>query len=244
MDKTKNIFSFILVIALVIAIPISIYILKNGNLDFRINAFKSDEPKHVTIGNVTNDSFTVTWITEKPVYGGIKLTKNLEPITELETTSFHSVEVKGLYPTNDYTFKIISDGIVYEKEYTVKTAEISLNNPNRWVFGQVFDTTGIQSQRGGSISLTLDNHGNRSQVLTSTINENGGYKFNVSNVLDSALRTHFQIDGLIDLEFKIFTDIDTAPITKRFTYNIERNIQIPNIYLGDVVIDTIPGAID
>lgn len=242
MNKSRNILSFLGVALLAISLPISLYILKTGNLDFRISAFESDEPVHVVISDVTNNTFKVSWITEKPVYGAVKLTNNVEPITESTSTSYHTVTIKNLDPASNYQFQMLSNGKAFEKTYSVKSAAISNTNANQWIYGQIFAKDGVSTQRGGTISVTLTTGSNTSQVLSTVINETGGYKINLGSVLNSALSSAFNTKTSTTLTFLIYSEFDTEPVKKTFTLDLSKESQIPNIYLGDINIDVIPGV--
>lgn len=241
MNKSKSLFTFLSVALLAISLPISIYILRTGTFDFRISAFESDEPVHVVISDVKNDSFNVTWITEKPVYGSVKLNSSVEPVSESVTTSYHTVSIKNLNPNSTYNFQILSDGQTFDTTYTVITSGTRVVAANQWIFGQVFAKDGVGTQRGGTISLQLFQGQLKSQLLTTTINETGGYKFNLGGLLNEQLSSEFNTKGTASLEAKIFSEFNAEPITKTFTLDLSKEIQIPNIYLGDISIDIIPG---
>ncbi len=241
MNKSKNLLTFLTVALLAITLPISLYILRTGSFDFRISAFESDEPVHVLISDVKSDSFQVTWITEKPVYGAIKTISSLQPVTESLITSNHSIIVKNVEPNSDITFQILSDGKSFETLYTVSTPSISNLQSNQWIFGQVFAKDGVSTQRGGIVSLQLEQGQNRSQLLSTTINETGGYKFNLGSLLNEQLNQEFNTKTSVNLRFLIYSEFNSEPIEKIFTLDLSKEIQVPNIYLADINIDIIPG---
>lgn len=241
MNKSKNLFTFLSVALVAISLPISVYILRTGSFDFRISAFESDEPVHVLISDVKSDSFQVTWITEKPVSGAIKLVNSVQPVTESLPTSNHSLTVKNLNANSDYTFELLSDGNVFATQYTVVTSPINSATANKWLLGQVFAKDGISTLRGGIISIQFESSGRRSQLLSTTINETGGYKFNIGQLLEENLNNTFNTESTSNVEIKIYSEFDSEPTTKIFTLNLSKEIQIPNIYLADINIDIIPG---
>jgi hypothetical protein len=92
-------------------------------------------PKKISISNVADDQFTITWVTDEKTSGFIKYgtTPQLENIAKderlersSENTTFllHYVTVKSLQPLKTYYFKISSGGRFYDNKgqaYTVTT---------------------------------------------------------------------------------------------------------------------------
>lgn len=240
MKKNRSLFSILAVALLAISLPISIYILKTGNLDFRISAFESDEPVQVQITDIGGSSFRVSWSTEKPVYGAIRLVDNIEPVTESTSTSYHSLVVKNLQLNRSYKFQLLSDGKLFPNEYSVQTAGVETTNPNLWITGQVFSKDGVNTQKGGLLVVQLTQNSVKSQKVSTVINETGGFKLNLGNLLNEANSAAFPTKAVNDVILEVYTDGGSVPVTKQFTMDLTREGQIPNIYLGDINLDLIP----
>lgn len=239
--KLNNFLNFLGVVVIGISLPISIYVLKTGNLDLRISAFQSDEPNNISISNITADSFKVSWTTEKKVYGAVKLLNEGQPLTDTNETSFHSLAITKLERGRNYQFQILSGNNTFEKIYSTQTHAINFDQPSSWLYGQVFSKDGISVLNGGLISLTISKDGVFSQNLTTTINETGGYQFNLAGITDLNEQS-FPFKQNVDIELTIYPNSVDKPVVRKFTLDLNFEKQIPNTYLGDIDLQVIPGV--
>lgn len=236
----KSVLNFLGLALIAISIPISIIILKSGQLDFSINAFLNEDPVNVVVSSVKSDSFTVSWYTEKALTGMLKLTETMEPISELADTKYHLITVKNLDPSTTYEFQLYSNGNIYPDVFKAITYAEKISDVNKWVNGQVFSTDGRTVQSSGLVYLRLMN-GNESQELVSTLNEMGGYKFNFNDLKDKNGNA-FDYKQLVDVEVTVFVDPKSDAIKKKFSLDFNYQNQIPNIYLAEPNLDIIPGV--
>lgn len=95
---------------------------------FRIKASPDMIPQDVRISNVSDNSFTASWVTEKETVGFVKWGENTPDQTTQEEGStpafIHSIDVRGLAPNTPYSFKINSDGEDFDNSgiaYQVQT---------------------------------------------------------------------------------------------------------------------------
>lgn len=97
-------------------------------------------PNNVTISNISDTSYTVSWLTQEPTSGSIRLDGTLpnsfffderfsgtNTSPEVASTPYttHVVTVRGLKPETAYKFSIVSNGASYihnGKPYEVRTA--------------------------------------------------------------------------------------------------------------------------
>jgi hypothetical protein len=238
--RFQKLFNFLSLALVAISLPLTVYILKNGNLDFTIEAFLNDEPQNVVISDINSDRFKVTWYTQKPTTGMLRLASSLEPYTETSESKYHELIISNLDANTNYDFQLLSNGNLFTQSYSVTTYPDNLNEENHWLIGQVFSLDGYTPQKGGIIYLTLINNGVNSSQTVAVINENGGYKINLANLRDNngnAFNHKISADVLI----KVYTDADSAVVEKRFTLNLILEKQIPNIYLAEPGLDLIPG---
>jgi len=114
-------------------------------------------PQEVEITNVTSTAFTVSWKTDKPTVGMVKIVSPEEKIfadsrdlTRQEAGEYylHYVVVSGLSPAKDYYFWVGSNGRWYgsegkeeEKKFRVKTAVTEAVMPleAKLAYGKVID---------------------------------------------------------------------------------------------------------
>lgn len=241
----KNYLSLFVVLGLLVTLPIITASLAKQGFEIRISALEDDSPQKVVVSDVGSDSFRVTWLTEREVIGGVKVEGS--SFYENEKTSFHTIEVNSLRSGTLYSFILLSDSKEFlaeeGKSYDVTTSTVSLKNGDFLVYGQVFSPDGYTFQQGGIITIFLSNDLGESQVLSSIINETGGYQFNLGNVRLDDFSGLFDYKGNVSATFTIYTSFDSPEFEKVFPVDFSTNRQIPNIYLGDVNIDVIP-AID
>ena len=242
-NKIKQIFSFIILSLFAISLPITIYILKTGNLDIRINAFESEEPVRVMVTDKSSDSFKVLWITEKKVFGAIKINETGEVISENFEANSHYLELTNLEPNKAYTITIFSGTTEFPQDQVIETLSYSEAGVNNYyVYGQVFDKTGVKVQQIGLVTLLAMDGYNTSELVGSTLNETGGFQINIDKLIQSVTGNKFNYDRNIDITLTIYTGIADEPIVKNYTFNFINQRQIPNIYLGDINLDIIPGV--
>ena len=107
------------------------------------------KPSSVKITNVSRDSFTVSWLTEKPAAGSLQLNETNQLFLDVRDKEekntdlyfVHCVDVINLEPSKEYSFTILSAGETYqEEEFKLKTAPL-LNNTKEadFAFGIVLD---------------------------------------------------------------------------------------------------------
>lgn len=233
------------VLFIVVAIPVTVYILQNQKLNFQINAFLNNEPVSVNVVDIRGNSVKIAWITEKSVLSVVQLTGNSTNIfPEDVDTKFHMMEITNLEPATTYTYKIISDGVEFTKaEYTFTTATIgSVASPSYLVYGQVFNTDGVSLQTDGLVFVQLNDNGNLSEKIPAILNKAGGFQLNLTGLLNNSHTSLFVYQKSLEVSVEVLSGTDTTPITKTFTMDLSVNHQIPNIYLGDINIDEIPGV--
>lgn len=150
-------------------------------------ASETVEPKNVTITNISDTSFTVSWTTTTPATGAVQLGEKLtnsvfyddrvsamtsQPI-ENQRFSTHAITVRALKPETMYQFNILSAGKPYQNgnaRYEVRTASIiaGLGTAIEPAYGQITTQSGDPAD-GALVYLTLTG----GQTL-STLTKSGG----------------------------------------------------------------------
>ena len=236
--------SIMSVLFLVVAIPITVYILQNQKFNFQINAFLNDEPQSISVVDVRGASVKITWMTEKSVIGMVKLSgDSTKTFFEKESSSFHLVEVRNLQPGQEYTFSLLSDGVEYSKpEYKFTTASILDEAGSSYlVYGQVFSVDGSTIQPSGLAYVQMNDGGKLSDKVPAVLNKAGGFQINLAGVLKSDHSGIFEYKKNLEVSVEVNFEVGKPSVTKKFTVDLSNNHQIPNIYLGDINIDVIPG---
>lgn len=233
------------ILFVVVALPVTVYLLQSQKFNFKINAFLNDEPQSVFVTDVRGSSVRISWMTEKSVVGMVKLSEDLTKLsTEKDSVSFHSLEVNNLEPGKTYTYSILSDGVEYKKaEYSFATNSASTTATQSYiVYGQVFSKDGFSVQNSGLVSLQLKDGDRYSQKIMAVINKVGGYQFNIANLVNADNSDSFNYKKNLEVIEEVYYEIGKTAIKKQFTMDFSVNHQIANIYLGDINIDIIPGV--
>lgn len=154
---------------------------------FRIGADSSVTPKNVRVTNITGDSATVSWITDKQTAGFVIWGSSKNSINKVEKEApvnqkyfSHSVTLNGLEPKSTYFFKINSDGNVFDNnnlawELTTGAA-LDVNKGTQLISGSVLTTSGNPAKR----ALVYANIGG--YVLSTLTSETGNFVFQLSLV--------------------------------------------------------------
>lgn len=218
--------------------------MQTQKFNFQINAFLSDEPQSAEIMDVRGSSFKIAWMTEKPVIGGVKLTESSKVIVEKTSSSFHVVEIKSLQPGDTYKFSLLSDGVEYKSDkYQVKTSSsLDVVKDPLVIFGQVFNVEGTASQPNGLVVVQLLSGDKSSAKMPAQLNNAGGFQVNLAGAFSNDAKAVFNYGKTVDVEVSVFYDVTKPAVTKKYSLNLSANRQIPNIYLGDINIDVIPGV--
>ncbi|MBI5018985.1 fibronectin type III domain-containing protein [Candidatus Gottesmanbacteria bacterium] len=170
----------------------------------------SHAPKNMTVTNITDTSFTVTWITDKPVSGSVKLDgagmffdeRYADATTKAQTASAeyttHSVPVRNLKPDTAYKFTILSNGAPANsggKPYETKTAPMitGLGTGIEPAYGQISAQNGLPLE-SAIVYLTLEN----GQTLSTLSKATGTWVIPLNLVRSSDLTRFVQNAERID----------------------------------------------
>lgn len=239
----KRTLSVIAIFALMVVLPLLTATLARNDFKIRIKALEDDTPHNVVVSDIRSTSFRVSWVTERSVIGGILLSDGVR-LVESSDTSYHSINVVGLKSSTQYSYKLLSGTKPFEKEeggdYVVDTSSIIEGDETYLVYGQVFSPDGYSFQQGGVITIKLSDETLTSQVLSTIINETGGYQFDLGELLSEDSNEKFPYKAKVDAVFGVYISHDQEIVEKRYTLDFTTNRQIQNIYLGEVNIDVIP----
>lgn len=150
----------------------------------------SVEPTSVTVTNVTDNMFTVTWLTESPATGVLTVTgasQKKQTVFDDRDIGYHSSTYTGRlgkYITHSVTFRYAKPGMSYEvvilssgKSYTNQGVPYQIQAPDTLVssgnslepaFGTIVTSEGQYAQ-GALVYLTLEN----SQMLSTLVQSSG-----------------------------------------------------------------------
>ncbi len=243
MKKNKTL-SLLTLIGLLVAIPVVTGMFQRSGFELRISALEEDEPRNVVISDIKSTSFRVSWVTERQVIGGILMESGTQ-FNENTKSSYHTIEVTGLKASTTYTFNLLSDAKAWPMEtgedYTNRTSSMPVTDETFLVYGQVFSPDGFSFQQGGVISMQLIGGGYTSQIVSTIVNETGGYQFDLGGLQNDSLTRNFPYKQEVEADLKVYIAHDQQGVEKTFSIDFLSQRQIQNIYLGEVNIDIIPG---
>ena len=173
---------------------------------FMNEAFAS-QPRSITISNVENMRFTVSWATDiqESVQINYGTTSSLGNIAyDTRGNSFngttHYVTVSGLNSVTTYYYDIISGGVTYDNggaHFTVTTgASLSPAIGSDIVYGMVFLNDGTTLAQNAIVYINLQDNNNQgtsgySQTRSSIVGSTGYWSLELKNVRDQALDAYF-----------------------------------------------------
>lgn len=120
---------------LVVGIVVGVALIKNRQI-FRLRASPEVLPKNVRVSNITDSSFTVSWVTDKETQGFIRWGANTSldktKIIPSDTPGFtHSFLIEGLSPSSVYYFNINSGGKGFDNNGVAWRVKTGLTIPNQ-----------------------------------------------------------------------------------------------------------------
>lgn len=215
----KKKFSFILVIILALALPISVFLvgLQTGYLS---RALLSSEPKNLRITNLSDNSFTISWKTNQKTLGFVSYgeTESLgetaldeRESTKRESRFTHHVTLKNLDGEKLYFFKINSGSDSFDnngKPFSQKTAPIASDPPPlaETVFGKVISSEGIPT-RESIVYLNIPG-----ATTLSTYSKEGNWLITLNNARMKDLSTFYTLQEGDKIQISVTAAEGTASV--------------------------------
>ncbi len=197
----KNIITFptlIGVFFLIAGIATGLILIQSGKT-FRLGASPTATPKEVRITNITDSSFTVSWVTDSPTggfvkYGESESSLNQTALDEIENPSLtHFASVRALNPNTQYFIKINSESQDYDNNgsaWTTTTGAV-LGNTEATII--ISGKVELQNQAPVSSTLVYAQIIGSSS-LSSFTTEDGNWLITLSFARTTDLSSYFPID--------------------------------------------------
>ena len=157
----------------------------------------SEQPKNIQLTNVSDSSFTVTWLTDSTATGTVRLSmppfQSITAFDDRDTNGkltpyqTHSVTVRSLKPNTNYSLKVLSNGKSYgdnKKPLSVRTAPTIGKGSSGLepAYGTIMTPNG--SPAGGAlVYLTLEG----GQLLSTTTNMSGSWLVTLNSARTASL---------------------------------------------------------
>ncbi|HCM37331.1 MAG: hypothetical protein UV61_C0006G0144 [Candidatus Gottesmanbacteria bacterium GW2011_GWB1_43_11] len=225
------------ILILLIGLGGAIYLIESG-LRLSSRAQTSSEPREVTLANVTDSSFTVSWLTLEPVSGSIQYKETgllgisqtaLDIRDQNQTTQryTHFVQVAGLKPQTRYEITLVSGKQAYRNSgYQLVTGMIlpAPTNPLPPAFGTLLDKQNHPiAEALTSISFT------GSQTLTGLVKDNGSWVLPLGNLRSNDGNRYF-LPAKSDLAQLFFVGKEGV---SSITSTIAKTSPLPPVRLGE-----------
>lgn len=193
---------------IVIGIVTTTFLVRGGNL-LESKAGPSDTPKSIKINNLSDSSFTVTYVTSNEAVGTLTMGKdpnNLNQVIlddrdqlsqKINKYRAHSITANSLDPETTYYFTISSGSQTVtnnQKPYSVKTGSVVNQSPSSQVplSGRVINPDGTIPSDG--LVLIKINGG---QNLSTYLKPNGSYLLPLNTLRNKDLTNYFPINNAV-----------------------------------------------
>jgi len=183
---------------LVFGLAAGVLLVRNQNI-FRLGATAEFAPKDVRISNITDTSFTISWITDKETSGFVKwgqgaTSLDKTDLDELKDQSFtHLLTLRGLTPQTTYFFKINSGGEDFDNNgiaWQVTTGQtLEIPSKTNLVSGSVLTSTG-QPAKNALLYLTVGG----GSLLSTITSDSGSWVIPLSSARNQALSSYVVVD--------------------------------------------------
>lgn len=233
MRKSK-IPTFAGLIVLIVGLVIGVFIVQNQQI-FQSGASGEAAPKDIRITNVSDSSFTVSWVTQKETSGFLKWGENstlgrTQNETSSEKSLTHSVVLDSLKPQARYYFKINSDGEDFDNSGSVWSTEtgpkISGSPSTTILSGSLVDGVG-KPVKNALVYLTISG----AQSLSTQTSGSGAWLIPVAGIRTENLGGIFVVSDTT--EVSIFTN--SGPFGVSTAQSVVKNTKpAPAMVLGKV----------
>lgn len=239
-NRTKKIPTIIGILLLLIGVGGGIYLVETRTQG-PSKAQTTYEPSNILKTNITDSSFTVTWLTKEPASGSVLYGTSQKDISQtafddrdtidnkLKPYKTHHVSIKNLSPETVYYFVINSGNNKFfdgTRAYTITTAkklETTLEfEPS---YGNVVDQQNKPAE-GALVILTLP----QAFPLSTLVKSSGNWLITLNTLRDSNLQP-YQEQGTIIESITIYNSLE--PEDQAFaTTDLNNDSPVPTITIG------------
>jgi hypothetical protein len=198
MKKKPTIPTILGIIILLAGIFAGVFALRNAQI-FKIGASTDISPKDIRVSNITDNSTTISWTTDKETSGFIAWGQSqgdTSKVAQEDSTSqkyfSHSISLSGLSPNTNYFYKINSDGTSFDNggipwQFTTGVT-LDINKNSILLSGTIINATGAPEVK----SLVYANVG--SYLLSTLTSDAGNFVFQLGSARTTDLTNYAQID--------------------------------------------------
>lgn len=192
-------------LAIVVGIFVTSYLSQNTTI-FKGNASSSEEPKNVRVTNVTDSSFTVTYITDgyvigSVIYGSEKTTAldDRDRQNNVLPRTIHVITVKNLQPSTNYTFSILSGQTTFSQQNNGNDTsfEVKTGTPISAPADDITTGTLLLPDTSPAKDTIVYLKSDLSQTLSVITSSDGTYAFNLAQLRSSDLSNYLDVKNQI-----------------------------------------------
>lgn len=233
--KIPTLIGLILIILLIASLSVVMNIASESS----IKAFKTQEPRDIRVTNVTDNSFTVSWITDETTTGFVKINNGLfssqscyderDINGKLGKYNTHNTTCKQVKPSTHYIFKIISDGKTFSNStdvysiYTGPTITQILSGLEP-AYGTLIDANN-NPLKNALVYLSID----RGQTLSTITNDSGSWLIPLNIIRSEDLTKYVTVTGDRTTEYITIKNHTAESVTITDSLN---DSPVPTMILG------------
>lgn len=189
---------------------------------------KPHQPQKIRITNLSDNSFSVSWLTQKPTQkSAVNYHQQGSPPKTVEEptilpTRVHQIDIPNLEPQTVYFFTILSDGKSFKKEnnqpFEIKTLKTTEKPP-----GPPFILTGtVKNAQGNSeANVLVFFYNEQLNPLSILTNEKGNFIFALNNTRNKTDEKYF-----IPKNEQAKIMVETGEISYVKTFNITNDLHL------------------
>jgi hypothetical protein len=241
MKKIRRLPTILGLTVLLLGIGAGVILIRQGP-NFFLRAEAEAKPKQIKITNLSDTSFSVSWVTDLPVSGFVKYDTDSKLTStakddrdqlsgQTESFSTHHVTLKNLNPATKYYFKIGSGGGLFDNNgqlYETTTAPIiqTASPPNDVAYGTVVDQSDNPAE-GAVIYLSLAN----TTPLSTLTKSSGNWVIPINLARSTELDSYATYDPEASIE-EIFVQ-GASQGNSTATTITQNDTPVPTIKLGE-----------
>ncbi|MBI3443171.1 fibronectin type III domain-containing protein [Candidatus Woesebacteria bacterium] len=189
------------IIILVSGIAAGVYLVKKSKV-FKLGASPETTPQDVRITNVSFDTFSVSWVTDKKTAGVIDWGQNQslgKQEVSGEPKNVHFLTIRGLTAETTYFFKIRSDGVEYDNSGISWEVRTGLDIPEP-ASGRVLSGSVLTSDNKLAENVVVHVTGGGIAPLSGVTTSNGTWLIPISQARSSDLSSYATLDPSTPLD--------------------------------------------
>ncbi len=239
----KKIPTILGLLILIISLVAGVLLFGDGTGLFTPRATPETTPKNITVSNVTDKSFTVSFYTDEETIAFIKYGQSVNDVKQqasddrdqlsgvIKAYRLHHLTVRGLESNKEYYYYLgTGSNTTFDNAgspYKIKTA----SNPggaspnNQTIYGTVVQNNGRPGE-GAIVFVTLEGAG----TLSTLVKSSGSWAVSLANAFNIGLNAYPEVNEDSALSIKV-QGIETNSITNR-TVTVASAQPVPEIIMG------------